>query len=313
MAKNESKIVIFGGTGYIGCYLVKASLNLGHPTYVYSRPNSTKTDLLNEFRSLGAKIVTGELDEHEKLASLIKEVDVVISVLAYPQVFDQLKIIDAIKVAGNIKRFLPSDFGVEEDRVSVLPPFQEFLDKKKKIRRAIEAAGIPYTFVSANCYGAYFVNFLLHPHDKGEDIIVYGSGEAKVVLNYEADIGYYTIRVAIDPRACNRTVIYRPSTNIVSQLELISFWEKKTGREFKRIYVSEEELVRLSTTLPYPENIKASILHAVFTKGDTANFDIVENEYLEASTMYQDLKSTTIEELLDIFLHNPPKPALAAF
>lgn len=69
-----------------------------------------------------------------------------------------------------------------------------------------------------------------------------------VVLNYEADIGYYTIRVAIDPRACNRTVIYRPSTNIVSQLELISFWEKKTGREFKRIYVSEEELVRLSTS-----------------------------------------------------------------
>ena len=78
-----------------------------------------------------------------------------------------------------MQRFLPSDFGVEEDRVSPLPPFQAFLDKKREIRRATEAAGIPYTFVSANAYAAYFVNFLLHPHDKAPDILVYGNGEAK--------------------------------------------------------------------------------------------------------------------------------------
>lgn len=45
----------------------------------------------------------GEFNEHEKLVSVLKEVDVVISLLAYPQVFDQFKIIDAIKKAGNIK------------------------------------------------------------------------------------------------------------------------------------------------------------------------------------------------------------------
>lgn len=78
------------------------------------------------------------------------------------------------------QRFLPSDFGVEEDRVSVLPPFEAFLEKKRKIRRAIEEARIPYTFVSANCFGAYFINYLLHPSNPdNEDITVYGSGEAK--------------------------------------------------------------------------------------------------------------------------------------
>ena len=45
----------------------------------------------------------GELEEHEKIVSALREVDVVISALAYPQVLDQLKIIDAIKVASNIK------------------------------------------------------------------------------------------------------------------------------------------------------------------------------------------------------------------
>ena len=79
----------------------------------------------------------------------------------------------------SLQRFLPSDFGVEEDRVHPLPPFQAFLDKKITIRREIEAAGIPYTFVSANCFGAYFVNFLLRPYENKKDIVVYGSGESK--------------------------------------------------------------------------------------------------------------------------------------
>lgn len=314
MARNDSsKVLIFGGSGYIGSYIVRASIKLGHPTYVYSRPNSTKADLLNEFQSLGVKIVKGELDEHEKLVSVLKEVDVVISVLAYPQVLDQFKIIDAIKNAGNIKRFLPSDFGVEEDSITVLPPFQTFLNKKKMIRRAIEEAGIPFTFVSANCYAGYFVNLLLHPNEKGKDITVYGNGHAKVVLNYEEDVGFYTIRVATDPRARNRVVVYRPSTNIISQLELISLWKKKTSEEPRIVHVSEEELVAFSKTFPEPENIKVCILHSIFVKGDTTNFNLEEKKCLEASKMYPDLKFRTIEEILDVFMQNPPKPYLAAF
>ncbi|KAL8485949.1 hypothetical protein ACS0TY_028020 [Phlomoides rotata] len=179
MEKNGSKILIFGGTGYIGSYIVKASIKLGHPTYVFARPDSNKFGILDEFQSMGAIIVKGRLDEHEKLVSIIKEVDVVISALAFPQVLDQFKILEAIKVAGNIKRFLPSDFGVEEGRVSALPPFEEFLEKKRRIRRAIEEANIPYTFVSANCFGAYFLNYLLHPSQPKQDITVYGTGEAK--------------------------------------------------------------------------------------------------------------------------------------
>ena len=66
------------------------------------------------------------------------------------------------------------------------------------------------------------------------------------VLNYEEDIALYTIKVANDPTACNRIVIFLPPKNIISQLELIALWEKKTGRSFKRVHVSEEELVKLS-------------------------------------------------------------------
>ncbi|KAK9269903.1 hypothetical protein L1049_025476 [Liquidambar formosana] len=317
MASEVSKILIFGGTGYFGSYIVKASILMGHPTYIYARPITPKTspskiDLHKEFQAMGVTIVQGELSEQEKLVSVLQQVDVVISALAFPQILDQFQIIDAINTAGNIKRFLPSEFGCEEDRVTVLPPFQTLLDKKKKIRRAIEAAGIPYTFVSASGFGAYFVNYLLHPEEQGDDITVYGSGEAKAVLNYEEDIAAYTVKVADDPTACNRMVIIRPPKNIISQLELISLWEKKTGRNFNRVHVPEEELVKLSQTLPCPDNVPVSIIHSLFVKGDFMSFELEEDD-IEASSLYPYIKYTTIDELLDIFLSNPPKPARATF
>ncbi|KAJ4846974.1 Eugenol synthase 1 [Turnera subulata] len=312
-----SKIIIFGGTGYLGKYIVKSSVLMGHKTYVYARPitphsTPSKISIHQEFQSMGVTIVQGQLDEHEKLVSVLREVDIVISTLAYPQVLDQLKIIDAIKVAGNIKRFLPSDFGVEEDRITPLPPFEAFLEKKRKIRRATEAAGIPYTFVSANCLASYFVNILLRPQERPHSITVYGTGEAKAVLNYEEDVGKYTIKVANDPRACNRVVIYRPQKNVISQLELISLWEKKTHQILNKVHLPEEEIMQLSQTIPSPENIPVSILHSIFVKGDMTNYEMGEDD-LEGTSLYPEIEYTSIDQLLDIFLINPPAPAIAAF
>ncbi|OMO57431.1 NmrA-like protein [Corchorus capsularis] len=165
MGSERSKILIFGATGYLGKYMVKASVSMGHFTYAYTRPlkpnnkDNSKLELLNEFQSMGVCIIQGELDEHEKLVSLLRKVDIVISTLAVPQYLEQLKIISAMKDAGTIKRFIPSEFGNEVDRVKALPPLEAVFSNKRIIRRAIEAAGIPYTFVSANSLGAYFVNY----------------------------------------------------------------------------------------------------------------------------------------------------------
>ncbi|KDO40149.1 hypothetical protein CISIN_1g024396mg [Citrus sinensis] len=267
--------------------MVKASVSSGHKTFVYARPvtqNSrpSKLEIHKEFQGIGVTIIEGELDEHKKIVSILKEVDVVISTVAYPQFLDQLEIVHAIKVAGNIKRFLPSEFGCEEDKVRPLPPFEAYLEKKRIVRRAIEAAQIPYTFVSANLCGAYFVNVLLRPFESHDDVVVYGSGEAKVVFNYEEDIAKCTIK------------------------------EQKIGQSFKRIQVSEEELVKLSHTLPPPEDIPISIMHSLLAKGDSMNFELGEDD-IEASKLYPDFKFTTIDQLLDIFLIDPPKPARTAF
>jgi nucleoside-diphosphate-sugar epimerase len=58
---NRSKILIIGGTGYIGRHISKASLALGHPTFLLVREssasNSEKAKLLESFKASGAIIL----------------------------------------------------------------------------------------------------------------------------------------------------------------------------------------------------------------------------------------------------------------
>ena len=62
MEAKKNKILVFGGTGYIGKYMVKASISLGHPTFVYTHPINSKTpnskiQLCKEFNSIGVTLV----------------------------------------------------------------------------------------------------------------------------------------------------------------------------------------------------------------------------------------------------------------
>lgn len=58
------KILFFGGTGYIGKHMVRASVGLGHPTFVYARPLSphgstppANAKLHDEFRGIGVTVL----------------------------------------------------------------------------------------------------------------------------------------------------------------------------------------------------------------------------------------------------------------
>lgn len=62
MNGKKNRILVFGGTGYIGKYMVKASMSLGYPTLVFTRPINSQTppskiQLCNEFNSMGVTLV----------------------------------------------------------------------------------------------------------------------------------------------------------------------------------------------------------------------------------------------------------------
>ncbi|KAJ4980337.1 hypothetical protein NE237_031174 [Protea cynaroides] len=193
----KSKILIIGGTGYIGKFIVEASLKSGHPTFALVR-ESTASD----------------------------PVDVVICTVGHAQREDQVKIIAAIKEDGNIKSVFAS---------------------VARIRRTIEAEGIPYTYVSCNSFAGYFWYMLTILGDTApprEKVSILGDGNPKAVFNKEEDIATYTIRAVDDPRTLNKILYVRPPPNIFSFNEFIALWENKIGKTLEKIYVTEEQILK---------------------------------------------------------------------
>uniref|UniRef100_A0A0D9XYC2 NmrA-like domain-containing protein n=1 Tax=Leersia perrieri TaxID=77586 RepID=A0A0D9XYC2_9ORYZ len=263
--EEKSRVLVVGGTGFIGRRVVKASLTEGHPTCVLLRPeiglDIDKLQILLAFKSQGAKLLEASLDDHQGLVAAIRQVDVVVSAMSgvhfrSHNLMLQLKLVEAIKEAGNVKRFVPSEFGTDPSRMgNALEPGRVSFDEKMVIRRAIEEANIPHTYVSANCFAAYFcpnlcqMKTLLPPKER---VGVYGDG------NVKDDVGTYTIKSIDDPRTLNKTIYIRPRENCLTQNELIAKWEKLTGKRLEKFPIPGDEFLasmkdHADATQLYPE------------------------------------------------------------
>lgn len=313
-----SKILIIGATGRVGQHIAKASLALGHPTFLLLRDsptpdqpmNSQRQELINSFKDLGAVILKGCLEDYESLLEAIKQVEVVISAVGHhgyshsgTQLADQARIVEAIQEAGNIKRFLPSEFGMDVDRDLNSLTKSVLLDKVH-IRRAIENAGIPYTVVSANNLFRPFLDERLpktvqmYNSLPKEEMIIFGDGNTKAIYVAEEDVAAYTIYAVDDIRTVNKVMYIRPPKNTLSQNELVQLWEQKIGESVAKVYVSEEEIQRQIRELPYPQNLYMAFGEDLHVKG--VEVQEIGEGGVEACGLYSDkVHYTTVDKHLD--------------
>ncbi|KAL3515156.1 hypothetical protein ACH5RR_022058 [Cinchona calisaya] len=302
---GKSKILIIGGTGYIGKFIVEASSKMGHPTFALIREstlaNPSKSQILQNFKNSGVTFLHGDIYDHLSLVNAIKKVDVVISTVGREQLADQTNIILAIKEAGNVKRFFPSEFGNDADRVHPVEPAKWMYETKVQIRRMVEAEGIPYTYVANNLFAGYFLRTLSQPGATApprDKVVILGDGNPKAVYSKEEDIAIYTVKAVDDPQTLNKILYVRPPQNTISFNELVSLWEKKIGKILERTYIPEEQLLRNIEEASFPMNAILSISHTAYVKGDQTNFEIESSFGVEASELYPDVKYTTVDEIL---------------
>ncbi|KAK3014017.1 hypothetical protein RJ639_008650, partial [Escallonia herrerae] len=313
-AMAKSKVLVVGGTGYIGKRIVKACLAQGYPTYVLQRAeiglDIDKLQMLLSFKEQGARLIEGSFSDYGSLVNAVKQVDFVVCAISgvhfrSHNILMQLKLVDAIKEAGNVKRFLPSEFGTDPARMGhALEPGKVTFDEKMTVRKAIEDANIPFTYISANCFGGYFagnlsqLRSLLPPRDK---VSIYGDGNAKVVYMDEDDIGTYTAKALDDPRTLNKTLYLRPPENILSQRQLVEKWQKLSGKTLEKVEVSAEEFLASMKGMDYAQQAGMGHFYHIFFEGCLTNFEI-EEEGEEAFDLYPEVQYTRMDAYLKRYL-----------
>ncbi|XP_020098160.1 isoflavone reductase-like protein isoform X2 [Ananas comosus] len=281
ISENKSKILVIGATGMIGRFLVSASIKAGHPTFMLVRTNTVATDhdkakLVEDFKSRGVVVVTGDVHDHGSLVGAFKQVDVVISAVGHKfreQLADQIKIIRAIKEAGNVK--------------------------------VIREEGIPHTFVCSNCFQGFFLPRFGQPeaeHPPTDKVIILGDGNPQAIFVNENDMGAYTIKAVDDPRTLNKTLFISPPANFYSLNQLVSLWEKKIGRTLEKIHVSEEDVLKKIQESSYPLSFQFAIAYSVFVKGELTNRAIDPSIAVEATELYPEIKYVKVEDYLDCIM-----------
>ncbi|TKY70406.1 Isoflavone reductase protein [Spatholobus suberectus] len=245
----KSKILVLGGTGYIGKFIVKASAEAGHPTFALVRESTVshpeKSKLIESFKSSGVTLLYGDITDYESLVKAIKQVDVVICALGGQQVDDQVKVIAAIKEAGNIKFIKITIFHTR--------------------------------FCTKNWYGAG-------------------------VYVTEEDIGTYTIKAVDDPRTLNKSLFIKPPANVLTSNELVSLWENKIKTTLEKIYMPEDQLLKIIQESPFPSKFLLAISHSMLVKGDCTKYEIDPSSGVEASELYPEVKYTTVDNYLNAFV-----------
>ncbi|KAI3959033.1 hypothetical protein MKX01_023709 [Papaver californicum] len=306
--EETSRILIIGVTGNLGFKLAEASLKSGHPTFALVRDSSysvpEKSQKLQILANSGASLLNGSLDDISSLIEAVKQVDVVICAVSSNQVLHQKLLIQAIKQSGCIKRFIPSEFGSDPDKVRISDMDHGFYSSKAEIRCCIEAEEIPHTFISCNYFTSYFLPSLVQPGLKSppkDKVRIFGDGNTKAVFMKETDVAAFTISTVDDPRSLNKTLYLRPVGNVYSMNELVGIWETKIGKKLDRVYIPEEEVLKIIQDTNYPDNMEMVFIYSAFIKGDHTYFDI-ESSGVDGTKLYPHVKYTTISEHLDTLL-----------
>lgn len=117
---DMSKVLIVGGTGWLGSKILDLLQGTSHQLSAFIRPQSlndpAKAASFKKLEERGVKLIPGELHKKEDLVAALQGIDVCICCLGSFQGIEQLPLIEALKEVGTIKRFVPSDFGMDYRR-----------------------------------------------------------------------------------------------------------------------------------------------------------------------------------------------------
>lgn len=304
------RVLVVGGTGHIGNQIVSALRKAGSEVRLLLRPETVKStqadkkSMLDGLSRQGAKVVEGSMEDAASLERACAEMDAVVSCVNGPQLALQPALVKAAAKAKTVQRFIPSEFGFDP---MVLPKGKVTLfDWKRELHDAFASSGVPTTYLYSNGFATYWASGLGQlgltspPKDKAN---VFGDGNMKLAIVSPQDIAQIVARVLNDPRTANKEVAILPPANMVTQNELISLWESKSGTKLQRNVITEAQMHTSIADMAKDPNRMMEMLYTQVTWAGWV-YGIASSkraECLEATALYPDLKLQTVSSFLDQF------------
>ncbi|KAF9572469.1 hypothetical protein EC968_009855 [Mortierella alpina] len=223
-------IAVAGATGALGVPVTNALLDAGYKVKVLTR-GSTSNDTLAAYQSKGAHIVF-DAYTGKNLHDALQGVDILLSTVGTGADFyeGQVALIDAAKAAG-VKRFVPSEFGLDPIKYVKQNDLHLFLTGKAKLRDYIEKSGLEYTFIFNGLFAEYLPTFGFNL--KNKTATIHAPSTTPVSVTSLADIGRFTALALSSPHSRNATL--RVVGHTATLQEYLQLFEKATGSKWQLV------------------------------------------------------------------------------
>jgi len=243
-----SRILIVGATGRLGRQFTRVLSTDLHEVraLIRAEPSSAERDeVLEQLEASGVQLVEGSLEDEQSLERACEGVTEIVSCVDHrpDHLLQQAALARAAGKAGSVRRLIPSQFGIDsrlygEARV-------DHGDAKRAVQKELANSGIPITYIHTNGLAAEWVGSLgqlgLREPPQGQ-VEVYGEGDVRFSTVAVEDVARFGARALFDPAAAGRHLLIAPPDNLLTQVELIEAWEKKSGTSLERQTISREAL-----------------------------------------------------------------------
>ncbi|KAL1919979.1 uncharacterized protein VTP21DRAFT_1125 [Calcarisporiella thermophila] len=196
-------VVVAGGTGVLGSYIVDALAKSGKFQSITVLTRADKPELHN-LRSRGIQVHVVDYNDIDLLTEILRGKDAVVSALPSQNVYDQLPLAKAAKKAG-VVRFIPSEYGMDTshpDNSSVA-----VLGKKDQFAKEIEAIGLEYTRVMTGFWPDYLILYTPIIDVKNHTISLVGKGETLISWTHRRDVANGIVGILSNPEASRNQVV----------------------------------------------------------------------------------------------------------
>lgn len=240
------RILLIGATGNMGSRFVEALRAKDAAVVALVRAEREGADQgraqrLAKLKHLSVAFVTGDIQDQELLDRLAADVDAIVSCVDHrpDHLRAQANLAAAASRSRRVSRIVPSQFGIDsrhygEARV-------EHGDFKRALQETFLACGKPVTFVHTNGLAREWVGSLgqLGLSAPPEDAVeIYGDGAMPFSTVAAEDVAALVAEALFDERTAGRHVTIIPADNLLTQEQLVSAWEERTGRVLQRITIS---------------------------------------------------------------------------
>ncbi|KAM0249230.1 hypothetical protein ACHAP5_002882 [Fusarium lateritium] len=244
MVGEIKTVMVLGGRGNLGPYIIAALLQAGFKVSVLSRSSSA-----SEATFHGATIVKSDYT-FSSLVSVFTGQDAVISTLSTANIAEQKTVIDAV-TAAKVQRFMPSEFG-SDTSVEGLETMAPFLKEKQDVMDYVktkEAEGLTWTALFTGPWVDWLLTegrglLCLDIKTKTGELV--DNGEPKFTTTTVSQVGKATAAALSQSHKTKNAYVQVGSYNI-TQKQIIEALEKISQTKFELKALDHKDLFARAT------------------------------------------------------------------